>query len=323
MISVVVPLYNCEKAIDRCMESLQKQIFSDFEVIMINDGSSDNSESVALNWTKKDKRFRLYSQKNAGVSAARNAGIVFSNGDHICFIDVDDYVENNYLYEMFSHYQKGRLTICNIVHNDSKSKLFRCDWKKKNISFSRKLIQDYLVYSLGKQIAFSACNKLFDNTLIKNNHIRFPNNIKVGEDMIFVLLYLSKCNELYFIDKGLYHYCISNTSAMNSKKDYLPLYELTLQELKKIRCNNCKIDKKTLSLWSRECMTLILTNPAITCMNYGEFKKYFKLLKNSELYKRTRKADFTCNIKRVLLTLVMKTNSNLMLFLLIKYNKKC
>ena len=101
MISVVIPLYNCEKYINECLDSVLANSFSDYELIIINDGSIDNSLKIAEEYSKKDPRIKVYSQENRGVSYTRNRGIKLAKGDYISFIDADDYVDKYYLEELY------------------------------------------------------------------------------------------------------------------------------------------------------------------------------------------------------------------------------
>ena len=219
MISVVIPVYNAEEYLERCLSSLQRQSFSSFEAIIVNDGSTDRSAFIADLFCKRDARFILVSQENAGVSVARNTGINNSTGDAICFVDADDYVDELYLEKLFAAFEFESLSVCNFVHNAGCEKSLSVNWVKKNIDFNQNFIKDYLVSSIGRAIAFSPWNKLFDNRLLHNANIRFPESIKIGEDMIFVLSYLSMCKSMNFVDEGLYHYCERQGSAMNCKKN--------------------------------------------------------------------------------------------------------
>ena len=100
MISIIIPIYNAEAALERMLVSLSKQTFGDYELLLINDGSTDNSEVICLGAQRNDKRIRYISQTNQGVSAARNLGIKESHGDYITFLDADDETSPNYFFEL-------------------------------------------------------------------------------------------------------------------------------------------------------------------------------------------------------------------------------
>ena len=100
-ISIIVPIYNVEKWIDRCLSSIQKQSYEDFEVLLVDDGSSDNSDDICKNYTVRDKRFKYFKKINGGLSDARNYGIDRAEGKYLIFIDGDDYVEKNYVEKLY------------------------------------------------------------------------------------------------------------------------------------------------------------------------------------------------------------------------------
>ena len=117
LISVIIPVYNCEKYIKRCLESVIKQSYANFEVIVINDGSIDNSLEVIKEVSQEDKRIRIVSQENKGVSYSRRHGVEIANGDYITFIDADDYIESRFLETMYNEIIKNKvgLVCCNSI----------------------------------------------------------------------------------------------------------------------------------------------------------------------------------------------------------------
>lgn len=102
LISVIIPVYNTENYIGVCLESLVKQTYTNFEVLMIDDGSTDNSGRICQEYTESDSRFHYYRKENGGVSSARNLGIEYSRGDYLTFVDSDDWVEEDYLEVLYS-----------------------------------------------------------------------------------------------------------------------------------------------------------------------------------------------------------------------------
>ena len=114
MISVILPVYNIEKYIDACMTSLLNQTLQDFELLVVNDGSTDNSGAKCLEWSKKDSRIRLIEQENQGLSEARNSGLKVASGEYIAFIDPDDTVEKDYLQTLYENAVKNnaQVSVC-------------------------------------------------------------------------------------------------------------------------------------------------------------------------------------------------------------------
>ena len=115
-VSVIVPVYNVEKYLDKCLDSLANQTLKDLEIIIVNDGSPDNSEDIIKKYTKKYKNFKYYKKENGGLSSARNYGIKYASGDYIAFLDSDDYVKSDMYEKMYEKAIKGNydLVVCDI-----------------------------------------------------------------------------------------------------------------------------------------------------------------------------------------------------------------
>lgn len=130
MVSVIIPAFNAENTIRRCIDSLLVQTYSDFEIIAVNDGSCDSTESLIISLAEEDGRIRLVNQKNGGVSAARNKGIEESTGEFLCFVDSDDVVDPCFLESLMKLYVPGCLPVVDMVRTDSP----RSALKKNQIS---------------------------------------------------------------------------------------------------------------------------------------------------------------------------------------------
>ena len=184
-ITIIIPLYNKEKYIYKCLNSILLQSYGFYEVLIIDDGSTDNSAKICEEFYSKDKRFKYFSKENGGVSSARNLGIEKAKYDYIVFVDADDYIEEDYL-KSLTEYE------CDLVVEGFK--------KDENGFFSEFHIfneecnkNQMLKYLMRKEIAniFSVPYlKLFKLEYIKNNNIRFNEKISFGEDFDFVLKYL-------------------------------------------------------------------------------------------------------------------------------------
>lgn len=124
MISIIVPVYNVEKYLDRCVQSILIQSFKRFELILVNDGSTDNSFEICQKYRKKDSRVILISQENKGLSAARNTGLNNAHGDYICFIDSDDFIEKDYLKLLLNNLKSNNadISICEYFSSNEKGK---------------------------------------------------------------------------------------------------------------------------------------------------------------------------------------------------------
>lgn len=216
MISVIIPVYNCDKYLDNCIHSLIGQsIFEQLEIIFVNDGSTDNSETIVSSYVNQYANMFLISQKNAGVSAARNRGIQEANGEYIAFLDADDELSFNIYEYMLSMMENSKVDLCCVnystVFPDGKRKMHK---KKKATILKAEQIMVSFFY--GGLLGINVFDKLFKTTLVKQ--ICFPDGYAIGEDMFFVYRYL-KLSRKVNVDTtvSLYDYFIHDGSAMQSK----------------------------------------------------------------------------------------------------------
>ena len=216
-ISVVVPIYNASKFLKKCLTSIVEQTYDDLEIILVNDGSTDNSLEICEEYAKKDKRVKIINKENGGVSSARNQGIEIATGKYIIFIDADDYIEKN-MFEV--------LTTDLFKYNVDMS---MCGYKKVNIKgkvlFKSSALEDkYFDEQAFKHYLFMPnyyreilCNKLFKLDLIKKNNIRFREDIHINENIIFILDFAYFARKYVYDNELLYNYLIHENSALNQK----------------------------------------------------------------------------------------------------------
>ncbi len=236
LISVIVPIYNSEKYLNRCIESIVNQTYDNLEILLIDDGSIDNSPKICDEWKEKDKRIKVYHQKNSGVSMARNKGIKEAHGKYIAFIDSDDYIDKNMYQILLSTLkkEKSNIAICNyyIFDNEEQRKGIQ---KKPKKSFVDELSN---MNSIGGYI----WNKLYTKDILKK--IKFHSNIPIYEDLLFNYQIALNTNIHYsYIDTPLYYYIQNNTSAIhqnNIQKRVSSLEALSniVDILKKLNNNN-------------------------------------------------------------------------------------
>lgn len=207
-ISVIIPVYNVEKKIRKCLDSLLCQNFSDFELVLVNDGSHDLSGNICDEYAIKDPRIKVIHQKNSGVSVARNTGITNATGKYITFVDSDDYVESDYLQVLYQGMQNDcKLTICGIYFcSDGSDERFvqKCyddfvvNLNKNNTEYvSDLLVNRRLNYVYGK---------MYRKDIIDENHIMFRKEITLGEDTIFVMDYLRHIDKVCILGNAYYNY---------------------------------------------------------------------------------------------------------------------
>lgn len=218
-ISVIIPVYNAEKTIGNILEKLISQNYRNIEIIAINDGSQDSSWKVLQKFTKKDERIIAIDQKNAGASAARNVGIKESTGDFITFIDSDDDISNKLISELTSRIKNNPdFIMCGMSIN--KKAVVAVD---AFIEGREQLTRYVLKSLLTKNLLYGPYCKLFRRDIVVKNGIKFPVEVKYGEDTIFVMTYLKFASAITVIGKALYFYDFQQTglaSANNTNKSF-------------------------------------------------------------------------------------------------------
>lgn len=209
-LSIIVPVYNSDKYIAKCIESIISQKYENIELILIDDGSTDNSLTIMKKYKDKDKRVFVYSNTNHGVSYTRNYGLEKSTGEYITFVDSDDYVDEDMYVEMI-----------NTLENE-KTDMVICTYKKvidESISINNKMpkskklngIDEAFTYLKNEQYNYisNIWNKIYLKKKIKN---KFNENYYIGEDLLFNCQYLLNTNTIYYMDKPFYNYTIQNSS---------------------------------------------------------------------------------------------------------------
>jgi glycosyltransferase involved in cell wall biosynthesis len=234
-ISCIVPVYNTSKYLNQCIDSILNQTYSNFELLLINDGSTDNSGEICDLKALSDHRIKVYHNKNKGVSSARNTGIKESKGDYICFIDSDDWINQNSFLEISKSLVKNntdfviwgmKLRYANYV---KELNVPNCNYYSKLDDIRLLLVKIDLTGLLE-----SPCNKLYNNVIIKNNNLFFDEEVSYLEDMKFNCNYIQKINSICSINKPLYNYRKEINFNSLSKNYPLNLVELT-QEINSLR----------------------------------------------------------------------------------------
>lgn len=213
LITVIIPAYNCDKYIEECLLSVCNQTYDNIEIILVDDGSVDNTSKICSHFANVDSRIKYIYQSNKGVSSARNVGLKFAKGKYITFVDSDDIISSQYIYTLYKDLidYNCDLVITNWTHNIN----------NLNKSYNKKTIlqtEDAFVLYFGKRlIDGNVYGKLYKKELISN--LYFDEKIAIGEDQLFVIKALCNANAIIFDKVFLYYYRISNNSAMNSPID--------------------------------------------------------------------------------------------------------
>lgn len=215
MISIIIPVYNSEKTLKRCVDSILNQTFNrDIEILLVNDGSKDSSESICLEYQNNDKRIKYFKKENGGVSSARNLGIYEAKGEYIAFVDSDDYVEPNMYEIMLNKISKdgSDIVICgyNEIYSDTQRKINVHPYYANN----KTEIAKFVAENFNKAIVSSPWNKIFKKKLIKNF---YDEKISLGEDLLFNIQYFKNVTSITVINEALYDYDLTNVNSLSNK----------------------------------------------------------------------------------------------------------
>ena len=228
LISVIVPIYNAEKFLSRCVDSIINQTYKNLEIILINDGSTDRTLDILKKYKKIDSRVIIIDKINEGVSVARNVGLKKASGEYIYFSDADDYLDSKILETYHKGIQESDMVISDYNIVDEKSNINKADSFPKDMTIDSIDEIDNLKMSLlcnnykhintqrgdykGNGLGF-VWNKLFKKAIIDENNILFPKGVILSEDVCFIYKYLDNCTSIKIISKALYFHEILKTGA--------------------------------------------------------------------------------------------------------------
>lgn len=211
-LSVIVPAYNVERFLDKCLHSIWKQTFTDFEVILINDGSTDNTLQICREWTGRDPRFRLISQENQGLAETRNVGIRASRAPRVMFVDSDDYLEHDAIQVLMNNMRRTSADIsmgCYIVE-DLQGKRLKNPAQLGDVCLTTR--QAYVKILFDREVRSYAWAKIYTKSLFDG--IEYPKGLLL-EDYLTTYLVFRRAKLVVSTRKGIYHYVQQATSIMN------------------------------------------------------------------------------------------------------------
>ena len=212
-ISVIVPVYNAENYLNRCIESVLTQTYTDWQMVLVDDGSKDESLKVCQEYADLDNRIRVIHQENAGPGIARNTGIAAANGDYIVFIDSDDYIEKDY-FQLLSEHDEDVVFI-NVRDVDEDGRVLKEDFMAKNKNLS---IETILRRQMTGKIDWGGVRKALKINILRDNNVKYTKH-KIGEEALYSFQVLWYAKSVAFIDKPLYNYVQRGDSQSHLKVD--------------------------------------------------------------------------------------------------------
>ncbi len=224
LVSIIVPVYNVEKYLDQCVNSLINQTYEKIEIILVDDGSKDNSGKICDEWLKKSNKIKVVHKKNAGLGMARNTGLEYVKGDYVMFIDSDDYLAENVVEKLLEKLltEKVDAAFTGMIRFNDEKILSEVNRKYKDITFrGDELRKKYLTEMAGtlpnepvdSYLYMSVCTGLYSMKVIKDYLVRFESERKmISEDFIFNIDYFSKAKGVTFITENGYYYRVNENS---------------------------------------------------------------------------------------------------------------
>nr|WP_315170125.1 glycosyltransferase [uncultured Flavobacterium sp.] len=246
-ISIIIPIYNVEKYLSRCMDSILNQTLKDIEIIMVDDESPDKCPSMCDEYARQDSRVKVIHKKNGGLGFARNSGLEIASGEFVSFVDSDDYVALNMYETLYSQAKKSNLDTLFCVYQNVENNITKKNKETKigNIEIfdTRQKIQNFLLdmigtepnYSVDRKYEMSTCCAIYSRNTIENNNIRFCSEKQfISEDIIFHIDYLQKVSKIGLLREAFYYYChdISVSSLTKTfREDRFERYIILYKEI--------------------------------------------------------------------------------------------
>ena len=326
-VTIVVPIYNVEKYLDKCLYSIINQSYRNLEIICINDGSKDNSEKIVLEYKKNDKRIVYIKKKNGGLSSARNTGIEKATGDYICFVDSDDWVNHEYVKKLVNNLEENNsdISICNIKH------IYE-DGKEKKVSFGiteNKVMDECETLKelfIGDLLQNHTVNKLYKTELFRKNNILYPVG-RIYEDVFTTYKLFLSAKRISLLNDYLYYYLQEREGSILTK----PFNEKKLDLLDAIEeiNNNKKISKYKLNkyiqiFYIRQLIGLFYhIFPVYNKETKKYFSNIFKKIKQHNSHKYSKGFVFNNKLKPFdkIKFIILDRHPRLYIFIMKKYLK--
>lgn len=277
-ISIIVPVYNVEKYLRRCLDSIVAQTFTDWECICVDDGSPDNSGKILDEYASKDQRFVIIHKENGGVSSARNAGLDIARGEWIGFVDSDDWIEVDYIETMLdtAERESADIVVCDYWNNFDKKQVDMT--VALDTSSKETILKQYMKTQLFMN---SVWNKIFKSSFIIEQKLSFPLNISICEDLLFSFEACYKAKKVVKINELLYHYSQINKSSAtkNYKTSYIDDKIYVTEKIEKLLENEHL--KYQRLIYSFEIYSKL---PLLIHKNIRDYKRWLSIYPNSSRY---------------------------------------
>lgn len=281
LVSIIIPAYNVEEYLEECVKSLLSQTYKNYEIIIIDDGSTDQTYRVARNLSSDNKRIKLLHQRNQGVSVARNIAMKNAEGEYFIFVDADDVVAPRYVETLVTYLKTVDMVM--VGFSSEKKDIITGLASKPIYDKAVNVKEDILC---GTHYDGYLWNKIFRRSIIEKYKLEFRRNIVVWEDLLFVLEYLNKCKMILIFDDKLYYYRKREGSAVNSTsiEKYKSKYVI-VEYIKNNELTNTIESKKRISLLYFETMFSYLNQIYLNNSCTNEYIEILSEVDEKELLK--------------------------------------
>ena len=299
--SVIIPVYNSERTIKRCIESITSQNRSDVEIIIINDGSTDESDSICKALRTEHNNIVYIHKENGGVSSARNSGLSVANGEFVMFVDSDDYVDNQcfdiidkYVKSDADFYQFGYSIVSNEIIKETRifSECYVDTLSEKETFISEGVVSRSIN---------SPCAKIYKRKIIDENKLRFCEKLSVGEDLTFVFSFLLSADKIERLTDKIYFADIGNEESLSRKYredlsvQLIGVYDSIVNALQKSKIESKLVNKSLSWLFYRNAYS-VANDLSKSKLSFWERRKKLKTMCNMFNSKKVAPIGFKCKI---------------------------
>ncbi len=274
LISVIVPIYNRELYLEKCIESIVNQSYKNLEIILVNDGSTDSSADICRRWMEKDSRIKLIDKENGGVSSARNAGLKEATGELVAFVDGDDFIHPD-MYSVLLGYLSEDIDVvaCRFIYYKNNAEVSGTHFESEKGRYTSDEVLDCLFTKQNSEWV-SLCNKVIRKKLFEG--LSFPEG-RVFEDWAIVPFLYYRSKKIFFTNQKLYYYVVHNENSIVSSHSLKRYYDCVLNDYDQFiffKQNNCKDYNDSIKF-------IIRADFRKMCKHYSISKKNKSMLKNA------------------------------------------
>lgn len=330
-VSIIVPIYNVEKYLDRCIQSLVNQTLNDIEIILVDDGSPDNCPSMCDEYAQKDNRIKVIHKQNAGLGYARNSGLDIATGEYVAFIDSDDYVDLS-MYKTL--YKRAETINADAVFCGFKTEIFPNNWHESKEVYEDQLWEGnnvkefmYNMIASGKGVRqerlyqMSVWHAIYRRDIIINHNILFPSERDVvSEDIPFQIDFLKNADKVLYLNAYLYYYCLNETSLSSTfKKEKFYGYN-KLRECLLSKINETEYRQRVNRLYIGYCRAYCYNVYNANIKN----KDVYKEILDNSIFRKT-KQEFNASflpLRTRIMYILMSNKTLILLLLYIRFTHK-